>query len=436
MEFNANRVNKANATISAVLSKELIDSKLEKVAVEASKTLDIQGFRKGKVPVKLVKQRYGDRLQQDAQNEAVSELLKDGMKELDIKNEDLVGEPVFKKFDKKEDGSLDLEISIALRPNIELGDYKKFIPEIEEKIATDEKVLERLEEFAKSSAPLTKIPRKRAVRKDDYALIDFEGFLDGVPFEGGKAEKYPLSVGSNSFIPGFEDQVIGMKYEEEKEVTVTFPKEYQAENLAGKEVVFKVKLHEIQQKVSGEINDEFAKEILPKEDKEIENPLEKLKEKIKEDLTNQLVGDYYKNDVKPSFMDNLVKEIKFDLPETVIEQEINLALNNKTNALGAEELDKLTKEEGKLEKMREELRADSEKSVKITFIIDALAKEEKIDVPDQEVANYLYFEAMKMGQNPQEVLKQYQQAGYLPAIKMSMIEEKLMKKLFDEKLGK
>ena len=114
---------------------------------------------------------------------------------------------------------------------------------------------------AKSSAPLQKIAGKRAAKEGDFALIDFEGFVDGVAFEGGKAEKYPLQIGSGSFIPGFEEQVIGMKYEEQKDVVVTFPESYQAKNLAGKEATFKVTLHEIQEKAAPELNDEFAKRM-------------------------------------------------------------------------------------------------------------------------------------------------------------------------------
>jgi trigger factor len=287
--------------------------------------------------------------------------------------------------------------------------------------------------MAKQNAPLQKIARKRMVREGDHVVIDFEGFVDGVAFDGGKAEEYVLEIGSGSFIPGFEDQIIGMKYEEEKDITVTFPEQYQAENLKGKEAVFKVKLHEIQEKAEAEINDEFAKQFLPDgEDATLEN----LKAKISEQITAEAKAKYYREDLKPAYLETLVEKTSFALPSSVVDQEINYALNNKVRTMSEDEIKALQEDPSKVEEMRNELKEDAENSVKATFIVDALAKAEEVDVSDQEVMQVLYFEAMQMGQNPQEVVKQYQDNGYLPAIKMSMIEDKVITKLLDEKLGK
>lgn len=432
MEFNANRVDEANAVVVATLTKETIEANLDKVAKQAAKTMNIQGFRKGKVPVAVVKQRYADKLREDAQNDAIRDVLSGALKQLEIKNSDLIGEPTFSKFDQKEDGSIEVEIKIATKPAIDLGDYKSLVPTVEVKEIDSKDVDSRLEEMAKSSAPLAKIARKRAVKEGDYAVIDFEGFVDGVAFDGGKAEKYPLQIGSGSFIPGFEEQVIGMKYEEQKDITVTFPSEYQAKNLAGKEAVFKVTLHEIQERAAEELTDEFAKKMLPN-DKEA--TLEKLKEKITEQLKAQSKAEYYRDELKPAYLEKLVENIQFALPSSVVDQEINYALNNKVRSMGEDEIKALQENPSKVEELREELREDAVNSVKATFIIDALAKAENVDVTDQEVMQVIYFEALQTGQNPQEAIKQYEQAGYLPAIKMSMIEEKVISKLLDEKLG-
>ncbi|WP_198305655.1 trigger factor [Arcobacter vandammei] len=433
MEFKANRVDEANVEIKATLSKELIEKNLDKVATQAAKTMNVQGFRKGKVPVAVVKQRYADKLLEDAQGEAIRKVLNEGLKLLELKNEDLIGEPSISKFDKKEDGSVELEISVACKPSIELGDYKALVPEVKTIEVGIEKIDARLTEIASQSAPLEKIARKRAAKDGDYAVIDFEGFVDGVAFEGGKAEKYPLQLGSNSFIPGFEEQVIGMKYEEQKDVVVTFPKEYQAKDLAGKEAVFKVTLHEIQERVAAELNDEFAQKMLPNE-KDV--TLDTLREKIKEQMIAGEKATYYRDELKPVFLETLVEKINFALPKTVVEQEVNFALNNKIRSMSEDEINELKNDASKVESIREELKTDATNSVKATFIIDALAKAESVEVSDQEVSQLLYFEALQMGQNPQNVLKQYQEAGYLPAIKMSIIEEKVISKLFDEKLAK
>ncbi len=433
MEFNANRVDGANAVITATIAKDVVESNLDKVAKQAAKTMNVQGFRKGKVPVAVVKQRFADKLTEDAEAEALRKVLNDGLKELNVANADLIGEPTISKFDKKEDGSIDVEISLAIKPTIDLGDYKSLIPAVENKEIDVKEIDARLEEIAKSSAPLEKLSRKRAVKDGDYAVIDFEGFVDGVAFEGGKAEKYPLHVGSGSFIPGFEEQVIGMKYEEQKDVVVTFPESYQAKNLAGKEATFKVTLHEIQEKVAAELNDEFAQKMLPGQE---DVTIDTLREKIKEQMKSEVMSKYYREELKPAYLETLVERIEFALPNSVVDQEINYALNNKVRAMGEDEINALREDASKVEEIRNELKADAVSSVKATFIIDALAKAENVQVSDQEVMQVLYYEAMQMGQNPQEVVKQYQEAGYLPAIKMSMIEEKVISKLLDEKLGK
>ena len=433
MEFNAKKVDEANAVISATIAKETIEINLDKVAKQAAKTMDIQGFRKGKVPVAVVKQRYADKLTEDAEGEALRAVLANGLKELNIANEDLVGEPSISKFDKKEDGSIDIEVSVACKPAVDLGDYKSLLPEVEDKAVDAKEIDTKLEELATQSAPLTKIARKRMVKDQDHALIDFEGFVDGVAFEGGKAEKFALHVGSGSFIPGFEEQVIGMKYEEQKDITVTFPAEYQSKDLAGKEAVFKVTLHEIQEKKAAELNDEFAATMLQGEENAT---LDMLKEKLEEQMKAEAKNKYYREELKPAYLETLVEKLNFALPSTVVDQEINQALNNKAREMSEDEIKVLQEDAAKVEAMREELREDAENSVKATFIVDALAKAESVEVSDQEVSQVLYYEAMQMGQNPQDVLKQYQDAGYLPAIKMSMIEEKVITKLLDEKLGK
>jgi trigger factor len=431
MEFNATKVNSANANVVATITTEVIAKNLDKMAKQLSKTMNVSGFRKGKVPVAVVKQMHGERLDQDAQAEALRTLFADAIKDLGINPQDVIGEPAVSKYEKKEDGSIDVEVNFSIKPSIDLGDYKALIPDVKEASVSDKEVEERISEMAKRSAPLEKIARKRALKDGDFAVIDFEGFVDGVPFDGGKAEKYTLEIGSGSFIPGFEEQMVGMKYDETKDVVVTFPAEYQAKNLAGKEATFKVTLHEIQQKAEAELNDDLAKKMLPN-DKEA--TIETLKEKVKEQLKSEKMSKVYNDELKPAYLEALVKAISFDLPSSVVDQEVNVALNNEIRAMSEEALNKLREDAKEIEALRAKVTPDAQNSVKATFIIDALAKAENVDVSDQEVTQTLYYEAMMMGQNPQEVVKFYSEKGYLPAIKMSMIEDKVITKLLDSKL--
>jgi len=433
MEFNATKTNEANAVVTATIQADAVEANLNKLAKQAAKTMDVQGFRKGKVPVAVVKSRYAEKLTQDAEGEAIRDVMTAALAELKIDNSDIIGEPAITKFDKQENGDIEIEIQISCKPNVDLGDYKSLLPEIEVKEVTDEEVDERINTMAAQGTPLEKIKRKRMVKAGDHAVIDFEGFKDGVAFEGGKAEKHTLEIGSNSFIPGFEDQVIGMKYDEEKEITVTFPVQYQSADLAGAEVMFKVKLHEIQEKVAPTIDDEFAKKVLTNE----ENPtVELLKEKIAEQIKSEKMGKYYSEELKPAYLQTLVEKIDFVVPTSVLDQEINQALNNKVREMSEDELNELKKDQEKIEAMREEVTPDATNSVKATFIVDALAKAEDVSVTDQEVTQTLYYEAMMQGQDGQALIKQYEEAGYLPAIKMSMIEQKVINKLLDEKAGK
>jgi trigger factor len=431
MTYNINKIDEINTVVDANLSKELINTKLNKLLNEASKTIEIQGFRKGKVPVAIIKKRYGTKMLQDAEGEVLRDLFTIILKELKISNEDLVGEPDVTKYDKKEDDSVDVEIKISSNPIVPLGDYKSLLPEINLPIVTEDEVDENINEIAKYNAPLVKIQNEREAKEGDYTIIDFEGFKDDIPFSGGKAENYPLQLGSESFIPGFEDQVIGMKYNEERDIKITFPKEYQAEELAGAEVLFKVTLKEIQEKEAVKIDDEFAKKILKSDDV----TLEILREKIKQEITAEKINKYYQDELKSKYMEALVESIDFAIPTSIVNQEENQILNNLIRDMDEDKIKELQENQEKVEKMRAEINPDAINSIKATFIIDALAKAENIDVTDQDVDQTIYYEATQSGQDGEEILKQYKEQGYLPAIKMSMLEQKVITKLLNEKAG-
>jgi trigger factor len=433
MSYNAKKIDEANAVVDANLPKDLIDSKLDEIAKNASKTMDIQGFRKGKVPVAIVKQRYGAKMAQDAENEALRDVLTKALKELGITSESLIGEPVVSKFDKQDNGSINIEIKISSRPTLDLDDYKSLLPEVEDKEASDEEVNTRLKEMAGQNAPLVKVEEDRAAQKGDFAKINFEGFMDGEPFDGGKADGHSLELGSNSFIPGFEDQVIGMSNGEKKDITVTFPEEYQSKDLAGAEVVFKVTLHELEEKGEPVIDDAFAKQVLQGDE---DANVELLTTKVKEQIVTEKLNAYYQNELKPAYINALLEANDFAIPASILEQEENQALNNKIREMSEDEVTALKEDSSKVDAMREEVKPEAIKSVKATFIVDALAKAENTDVTDQEVTQTIYYEAMMTGQDGQAMIKQYEEQGYLPAIKMSMIEQKVITKLLDEKLGK
>jgi len=431
MELSVNKIDNANAEITATIKAEEIEANLNKIAKQLSRTANVQGFRKGKVPVAIIKKMYGEKLTQDAESEALREVFNEGLKELGVENSDLVGEPNITKFDKNDNGDIEVTVKVAMKPQVELGDYKALVEEFEKPTVNDEEVEEKLKELAEQNAELVELPKNRIAKEGHTVNIDFEGFLDGEPFEGGKAEGFDLVLGSGQFIPGFEEQLLGMKKEEEKTIKVTFPEDYGSEKLAGKETEFKVKVNAIKEKGEAKLDDELAKKMLPGQE---DASLDKLKEQLKTQMENEALAKLYNEGKKAELLEKLVETIEFDLPEFVVEQEIDLSVNNAAREMKEEEIKELQENPEKLKDFREQFREDARKSVKATFIVDALAKAEGIEVGEQEVMQTIYMEALQTGQDPQKVYEQYQKSGYLPAIQMAMVEDKVLTNILNSKL--
>jgi len=424
------RIDSANLKVEASISKSEIEKNIDKLAKEAAKTVKVDGFRKGKVPPAVVKKMYGDKLKQDAEAEALREVLNKAYKEAGIEVNDVLGNPTFEKFDdSKED--IELELLISTKPNIELGDYSDIIPKFEKPEVSEDEIKEELENIAQNFAKPKSIKEDRELKEGDIAVFDFKGFIDGEAFEGGSATNYELKIGSKQFIEGFEDQMIGMKKGEEKTIKVAFPQDYQAKNLQGKEAEFKIKLHDIKELDKPAIDDELAKKALSKEDA----TLKELQEYAKNILYNHKIRKLYEEELKDKILENIIKKYNFDLPKNIVEQEIDNLANQKAQTLKKEELEEVKKNPEKLKELRESVREDAQNSVKATFVVDALAKAENVEVSDGEVSQALYYEALMSGQDPQKLIEHYQANNLIPIIKMGMIEDKLFTKLLklDEK---
>ena len=430
MEMTSNKIDGANAEIKATITTAEVNANLEKIAKELAKTANVQGFRKGKVPVAIVKKQYGQKLIEDAEAEALREVLAKGLTELNISNESLIGEPNISQFDKSDD-KIEVTVKVAMRPEIDVSGAESFVPDFIKPVISDEEVTARIQEISVQQAPLVDIKRNRMMKKGDTAVIDFEGFVDGEAFEGGKAEGFALEIGSGQFIPGFEDQLVGVKRDEEVTIKVTFPTEYSAAHLAGKDAEFKVKVNQIQVKEEVEINDELAKKLLPGDETA---DVAKLTEQVKLQMETESLGKLYNEDLKPTLLSKLVSEIIFDLPEFVVDQEIDMVVNKKAGSMSEEEIQELRDNADKLTELRETFRQDAEESVRATFIIDALAQEKGVKVEEQELMQTIYYEAMQTGQDPQKTYEQYKEAGYIPAIQMSMVEDKVLSALLNAKL--
>jgi len=430
MEIKSNKIDNANAEITATISMDEVNANLEKIAKELSKTANVQGFRKGKVPVAVVKKQYGQKLVEDAEAEALRGVLAKGLEDLEISNDSLIGEPNITKFDKSAD-KIEVAVKVAMRPSVDLSSHASLVPDFKKPEIADKDVTARITELAQNQAPLVDIKRNRKMKEGDTAVIDFEGSIDGVLFDGGAGKDHALTLGSNSFIPGFEDQLIGVKRDEEVLVKVTFPENYGGD-LAGKDAEFKVTVKQIQVKEDIEINDELAKKMMPGEENA---SLEELTKQVKAQLESEALGKLYNEDLKPKLLEKLVDSLSFDLPEFVVEQEIDMALNKKASTMSEDEIKELREDADKLSELRETFREEAVRSVRATFIIDSLAAEKGVAIQEQEVMQTIYYEAMQMGQDPQKAYEQYKDAGYLPAIQMSMVEDRVLSGLLNEKIA-
>jgi trigger factor len=432
MEIKSNKINSANAEITATIPMAQVTKNTDKIAKDLAKTANIQGFRKGKAPIALIKKQYGSKLVEDAEGQALRDVLSQGLKELNISNEQLIGEPQISKFDKSDD-KIEVVVKIACRPEINMEGYAELVEEFDKPAVSDEEVEARIKEIAESQAELIVVDEDRALVSGDTVLMDFEGSMDGKLFDGGSASDFSLLLGSGQFIPGFEDQVIGMKKDEVKTIKVTFPEAYGSAQLAGKDSEFKVTVKAIQAKAPVVIDEDLAKKLLPGE---ADASVESLSALVKTQIENEKIAKLFSDELKPALLQLFVDKFEFDLPDFVVEQEIDMALNNKAREMSEDEIKALQENMDKLNELRETLREEASKSVKATFIIDALAKVENVNVTEQEVMQTIYYEAMQTGQDPQKAYEHYKNSGYLPAIQMSMVEDKVLSSLLNAKMKK
>ncbi|MDL0110692.1 trigger factor [Campylobacter felis] len=426
MEVKAKQLDSANAAASVKIPSGSINTEVENLAKKASKTIKMDGFRPGKVPVSAVLKRYEKELRNDAEQNLFKNAVDSALKELKKDLKELVGEPYFEKFERENDAII-AELILSFKPELKLEGYEKCIPEFSTPKVSKKEIDEKKNELLKRYATTEAIKTKRALKEGDYAKFDFEGFIDGKAFDGGKAENYVLEIGSKQFIPGFEEAMVGMKSGEEKDISVTFPKEYGAANLAGKDAIFKIKLHEIQELKFPELNEELLKKLLPNEEKASE---ELLDEKLKEQIKNEKLFKLINEELKAKFADSLIETFEFDLPKGILEQEIDMQFRQAFGAFSEEEKKEIQNDKDKYEAKRNSFKDEAKKSVKLTFIIDELAKLRKIEVSDQELVQAVYFEAYRYGFNPKEHLENYKKQGALPAVKMALIEEKLFNDIF------
>ena len=393
-----NTENKNEVKLSFTIEAAKFDEAMKKVYVKTAKYFTIPGFRKGKAPMQMVEKHYGSEIfYEDTFNELVPEIYDAAIKENNIA---AVSRPNIDITQIGKGQDLVFTAVVQTKPEVKLGKYKGIeLPKVEYTVS-DKDIEHELGHMAEHNARLVSI-EDRPVEKGDIAVIDFEGFLDGKPFEGGKAEKHELEIGSNTFIPGFEDQVIGMKIDEEKDLNVTFPEDYFSKELAGKPVVFKVKVHEIKHKELPKMDDEFAKDV-----SEFDT-LAELKNSIKEKIQKEN-EDKAKYETEDNAIKAVCDAVELEIPSGMIETEVDNMVKDVEQRL---QYQGLTLEQyytlsGKPEAvMRDEMKETAEKNVKSRLVIEAIIKAEDIKPEDKEVEEKLKEMAKNYKKTEEEMLQ-------------------------------
>ena len=367
----------SKAKITVEIERDLMDSGANQAYLKARKDIQLPGFRKGKAPRKLIESIYGAHVfYEDGLEEIFSQVYQFAVVEQELK---AVGRPSLTGMDIAEDGSVTIVLETELYPEVTLGQYRGLEVEKVEPSVTDEEVEAELDRMAKNVASRETVERPAA--DGDTVNLDFEGFDNGVAFEGGKGEKFDLVLGSGSFIPGFEEQVVGMSAGEEKDIDVTFPADYHAKELAGKPVTFHIKVNGITVERIPEKDDEFAKDV-----SEFDT-LEALRADIR---AKQL--ESRKQSIERAFesaaVEKAAENATADIPEALVEEELDRQMNNfayqlQSSGMTMEQYAKMMG--GDLSTMRKALRPSAEKQAKVDVTLGEIVKVENLEVTDEEV---------------------------------------------------
>ena len=378
MSLQVEKLEHNMAKLTIEVSAEELEGALQKAYQKQKGKISIPGFRKGKVPRQLVEKMYGPEIfYDDAANALIPEAY---AKAYDESGLDIVSQPKIDVTQIEKGKAFIFTAEVAVKPEVTLGQYKGIeVDSFSTEVSAEEVEAKLAEEQNKNARTIT--VEGRPVQDKDEVVLDFEGFVDGVAFEGGKGENYPLTIGSGSFIPGFEEQLIGVEPEQEVEVKVTFPEDYHAEDLKGKDAVFKCTVHEIKAKELPELDDEFASEV--SEFDTLEEYKADVEKKLREE--KESTGKRAQED---QAVNAIIANAEMDLPEAMIETEARQMLDNFAQRLQQQGLtfEQYMQFTGMtVDKMTEEMRPQAEKRIKTRLVLEAIVSAENIEVSDERL---------------------------------------------------
>lgn len=382
MSVKVEKLEHNMAKLTIEVPTEELEKAVEKVYQSQKKNISIPGFRKGKVPRAMVEKMYGAEVfYQDAANEIIPDAYEAALKEVE---EEIVSMPEVDVVQMKKGEPFIFTAEVALKPEVKLGQYKGVEVDKIDVTVSDEEVEAEIEKEREKNARTVEVT-DRAVKDGDTVSLDFEGFVDGVAFEGGKGENHPLTIGSGAFIPGFEEQLVGTEIGADVEVNVTFPEDYQADNLAGKAAVFKCKINEIKEKQLPEVDDEFAADV------SAFDTLEAYKADLKQNLEDKKFKEA-KSAKTDAVIDAIIASSEMDIPEAMIKTEQRQMLNDfaqrmQMQGLSMEQYFQFTGTTADM--LMEQSKPQAEQRIKTSLVIDAIVAAENIEATEEEFAEEL-----------------------------------------------
>lgn len=416
MKVTVENLEKGKVAMEIEVDAASVDKAVQKAYLEVRSKVSIPGFRKGKVPKQIIEARYGkDFLMNEALEELVTKAYVEALQQEEI---EAIDRPELEIINYKEGENLVFKAVVPTPPEVELGEYKGIEVKKEEHSFDPEQVDKQLQVYRERLSEL--VPSGEEAKMGDFAVLDFEGFIDGVPFEGGKAENYQLELGSGRFIPGFEAQIVGMNIGDEKEISVQFPEDYHSEEFAGKPAVFKVKLKELKKKVLPELNDELAKKV---------SDFATLEE-LKNDIENKLKAiaqDRTEKEFRSKVIEAVVENASVEIPEVMVEQKAEdlikeFAQNIQQQGMSFEQY--LSFANTTPEKMKEEIKPEAKNAVKADLVLKAIAKKEGFTVSEEELSEQLTQLGSRYNQEPEKLRQFMEMQGTLREFKDAILADK------------
>ena len=422
MNVKVEKKENSKVEIEFTMDKKQFEEELEKAYKQNAKKFKVPGFRAGMVPRAIVEQTYGESVLYEF---VIENTVDDAYRTAVVENNlEIVSRPELDIKQIGKDKDFIFVVNVCVKPEATVKDYKGIEVKKVSTRVTKKDVEAELEKIREKNARIVTV-EDRELKNGDISIIDFEGFTDGKAFEGGKAENFELTIGSGQFIPGFEDQMIGMKVDEQRDINVKFPEEYHSKDLAGKDATFKVKLHEIKEKVLPEIDDEFAKDV--SEFDNLEDYKKDLNKKIKADKEN-----HAKMDMEQEAIDKFIEKVEVNIPEEMIDSEVDKMIEEMNANLSYQGLniDQYLQYMGTtLDEYKKQMRDQAQRRIKLDLGLEYVAKEEKVEVEDKDIDKKIRELAAQYGNKDDDsLLKNENARNYM---KQQLVYEKTMKVITD-----